>query len=190
MENFKLVVFDAGNVIIKENSGGMMRILKDSCSPGMFGFLQSNLMLGTAGFSEANLEKYHLENTEFGRNFEELTTIESHKKLMPPIFETISLINQLQGLGVKVRILSNATIWMRDYVKTLVRVPESYFSCDLQMVKPDVRLYRLAFEGYHSSRIAYIDDREKNVIAANSLGANGFLFDPEKPEKLRSFLGL
>ncbi|MBV1914402.1 MAG: HAD-IA family hydrolase [Pseudomonadales bacterium] len=58
----------------------------------------------------------------------------------------------------------------------------SVISGDVDVRKPDRKIYELFIErsGYEARDLLFLDDREKNVIAAREIGIESILFEPEK----------
>jgi len=93
-----------------------------------------------------------------------------------------SLLGELLGAGVPMHALSNYPDW---YLAIEERLGLSRFldwtfvSCLTGVRKPDPRAYTGAAEtlGLPPSRLLFVDDREKNVAAARSVGLQGVRFD-------------
>lgn len=66
---------------------------------------------------------------------------------------------------------------------------KTYFSCDLKMRKPDKRIFErlLKDSGLKAEECVFIDDKEKNIRAAEEIGMKGILFNDAEStaEKLR-----
>jgi len=70
--------------------------------------------------------------------------------------------------------------------KDLVSIFEKlFFSSELKIRKPDRRIFDIALEDIKlkPEECIFIDDKEKNVIAANNIGIHGVLYT--EPEKLK-----
>ncbi|MFN8137780.1 MAG: HAD family phosphatase [Propionicimonas sp.] len=93
----------------------------------------------------------------------------------------LDLVNSVFGWGVRTALLSNAPLIMgklirhTDWVNLFDKV---YISAELGFVKPDPRVFALvtADLGVQPSEIAFIDDREPNVLAARALGWEAHLW--------------
>ena len=100
---------------------------------------------------------------------------------------TRALIAALHEAGYRLYVLSNMS---REFIEFLRRKDVyTYFmgevvSCEEHVVKPDPRIYTTLTERYslEPSETLFIDDREKNVVAARELGWQGYHFDPRNPE--------
>ena len=99
-----------------------------------------------------------------------------------PSMEMISLAKELKGKGITVITLSNNFkeraefyghyFWMSEVVD------KAYFSWETGLVKPDTEAWRLVLGDFNlePSECIYFDDQEKNLIAAQSIGIESFMF--------------
>ncbi|MDZ4833944.1 MAG: HAD family phosphatase [Candidatus Melainabacteria bacterium] len=83
--------------------------------------------------------------------------------------------------GIKIAILSNMPISIREYMRGIDWLPtfDHYtFSCDVNAIKPDVAIYQhcLTGVGHSPENTLFIDDREVNTTAAAAIGINSFVF--------------
>ena len=64
-------------------------------------------------------------------------------------------------------------------------------SCDVKLLKPDKRMYRLALDaiGCKPKEAVFIDDREENVAAARKMGMEGILFK-SKMQTLKTLMNI
>ncbi len=64
-------------------------------------------------------------------------------------------------------------------------------SCDVKLLKPDKRMYRLALDaiGCKPKEAVFIDDREENVAAARKMGVEGILFK-SKMQTLKTLMNI
>lgn len=90
---------------------------------------------------------------------------------------------EYKNTGRKVLFLSNySKIIMRSNPKALDFLPfmdGGIFSCDVHLIKPDLRIYELLRDKYNlePSKCIFIDDIEKNVQAAREVGFNALKLD-------------
>jgi putative hydrolase of the HAD superfamily len=87
----------------------------------------------------------------------------------------------LRDAGLRTAILSNMPLPIRDYILRCSWLPEFdslTFSCDLGISKPEPKIYDdcLNAIGFRPSEVLFLDDREMNVRAAESLGLNAVKF--------------
>lgn len=104
------------------------------------------------------------------------------------------LLGQLHERGVEMHALSNYPTWYHEIeaVTGLSRFLKwSFVSCDMGLRKPDPQIYRVALErlGQPASACIFVDDRARNVIAAEAEGMHGILFDgaADLTARLRAF---
>jgi putative hydrolase of the HAD superfamily len=88
---------------------------------------------------------------------------------------------QLRATGLGTALLSNMPAPVRDYVLRCSWLPEfdaRTFSCDAGVCKPEPEIYRdcLTKLGVKASEVLFLDDREPNVRAAETLGLHAILF--------------
>jgi FMN phosphatase YigB (HAD superfamily) len=101
-------------------------------------------------------------------------------KIFYSIDRNIKILPELKKQGFKLYYLSNFHADLFDYVKNNY-VFFSYFdggiiSADFKCSKPDPEFYRILLDKYGliANECFYIDDLEKNVLAAKSIGMIGF----------------
>jgi putative hydrolase of the HAD superfamily len=83
--------------------------------------------------------------------------------------------------GLRTAILSNMPVPVRDYILRCSWLPEfdaRTFSCEVGMCKPAPEIYRDCLDklGVKPSEVLFLDDRESNVRAAETLGLHAILF--------------
>lgn len=93
---------------------------------------------------------------------------------------------QLRTAGLRVGLLSNMPVPVRDYIVNCPWLPEfdaETFSCDLGVCKPAPEIYRQALEklATQASEVLFLDDRPRNVEAAEALGVHAVLFTGLSP---------
>ncbi len=105
------------------------------------------------------------------------------------IDSTHKLMKELLGAGHKIGILSN--IFPEVYKKLIGGgiIPDLNYSavvlsCDHGVVKPDKVIYRLATElsGRKPDEIFFVDDSERNIVAARESGWRAARLIPDNPE--------
>ncbi len=119
--------------------------------------------------------------------------VKYNKKLLPPIDEalhrgrgkeypqTLEAMCQFRKKGVKIGVLSNAIPALNDEYTELVEPEFVFVSYNMGLLKPDVKIYQTMAKKLKTSyeKILFIDDKEINIRAAQSLGINGIIFKPE-----------
>ena len=89
----------------------------------------------------------------------------------------------LQKQGYKLGILSNMPGEFLERYRTgippFVKADYAVFSCDIHIIKPDERIYKLALQGLgvKPEEAVFFDDLSKNIEAAKALGINGILWE-------------
>jgi putative hydrolase of the HAD superfamily len=90
----------------------------------------------------------------------------------------------LRAAGIRTALLSNMPVPVRDYVLRCAWLPDfdaRGFSCEAGLCKPEPEIYRncLSKLGVQPTEVLFIDDREPNIHAAETLGWHAVLFtDP------------
>lgn len=89
----------------------------------------------------------------------------------------------LQAQGYKLGILSNMPAEFLDRYKAdivpFVKADYAVFSCNVHIIKPDLRIYKIALDGLgvKAYEAVFFDDLPANIDAAESLGINGILWE-------------
>jgi len=106
----------------------------------------------------------------------------SRHSLNPGITEIISLA---KDNGISVWCLSNDVGRWSDKLRTSLGIEKflqgSVISGDVGVRKPDKEIYEILIHasGYKVKDILFVDDREKNVIAAREAGIETVMFNPK-----------
>lgn len=98
---------------------------------------------------------------------------------------TIPMIQDLKSKGYKVYYLSNWSAWTHELLKEagkfdfLNLMDGGVFSYDAGYRKPDLEIYNILLNKYKidPKTAIFFDDKKDNIVAANKLGINGYLFD-------------
>ncbi len=100
---------------------------------------------------------------------------------MQPVPQAKEFCDYLKGKGCGVYVLSNASNSFYKYFPRFA--PFDYFdgivvSCDIHVIKPDIRIYQYLLEKYHlqAEECFFIDDLEKNIAGAKNAGIEGAVF--------------
>ncbi len=96
----------------------------------------------------------------------------------------IDVVSTLRAKGKKIALLSNTEIPTATYFPTTSYAhlfDVQVFSCFEKIIKPDPRIYEITLQklGVPPSETVFIDDKKKNVEAAENLGMTGIVFDDE-----------
>lgn len=119
-------------------------------------------------------------------------TMQRLNEMLTPISDTIDLLPKLKAHGHNLYYLSNYHNELRNYV--MEKYPffslfdGGVFSCDVQIIKPEIEIYRRLLCMYKLSPkdCVFFDDIAENVEVAMSEGINGILFTDA--ECVKSFL--
>ncbi len=108
--------------------------------------------------------------------------------------ETIEYIKDLQTKRIKLAVLSNMICDALRYIEQnhnwLNYFEHRFFSCDLQMCKPQLAIYKHCLDemGLEPNECLFIDDTQENLDGAARYGINTLRF--ESVELLRKSLNL
>ena len=183
----KNFVFDFGNVLFKWNIDEIVKKyvnnekditeLKEVIFQSQEWFMLDN---GTLNYNEAreifkNKVSKHLE-----KKVDEI--LKTWYEKMPINQQICDFIKKLKNNKYKIYALSNTHISVYEYVKKLEI--GKYFDGFLisaieNMMKPNKEIYNRLFEKYNliPKECLFIDDSEKNIVAAKECGMHGFVFD-------------
>lgn len=98
---------------------------------------------------------------------------------LTPLAEMLQLIAELKEKGIVVGVLSNAfkeTVELIDDNGGYNSFDLKVLSCYVGYAKPDEEIFQIALsklEGTSPAEVVFLDDREKNAIAAGELGMSG-----------------
>jgi epoxide hydrolase-like predicted phosphatase len=183
------IIFDLGGVLVKHNPETCFDKLHYSSQDQEFitsllrsGHLFDDLDLGLYDTYQEVLDSIYLkypEKQEILKGFflsgfmEEYDTYE----------KGLSLLKEFKQKGYTILFLTN---FSKDGMKRL-KARFDFFSladgivcsCDVHLLKPDSRIYRLLVEKYDlfMDECLFLDDRRENVEAAIKLGFNGIIYD-------------
>ncbi|MGI6578835.1 MAG: HAD family hydrolase [Saccharofermentanales bacterium] len=92
------------------------------------------------------------------------------------------LIKELKAKGYKIYLLSNASSRQHEYwdrISASEYFDGTVISADVKMVKPDPKIFEHLCEKFSllPAECFFIDDLEQHVIAAESIGIEGYVFD-------------
>ena len=100
---------------------------------------------------------------------------------------SLSLIDDLSALRIKLAVLSNAPSSMGRLIRTQgwsAKFEHLLFSGDLSVVKPEREIYRILLDRLSTgadgpvapSEVAFLDDRADNIAGSIEAGINGLVF--------------
>ena len=179
------VVFDIGNVLMKFDYMPFIRKLlgdEETVEKVNRAIFVSRLWdeLDRGEDTDEILEKMIEEEPEYEKEIR--LTFDSVGACMERQEYAVPWIRELQKRGYRVLYLSNySPHTMMANIDVLNFVPfmdGGIFSCDVRINKPDPKIFRLLFEKYglEPSECAFIDDDQRNIDTALSLGLNAIRF--------------
>jgi 2-haloacid dehalogenase len=115
-----------------------------------------------------------------------------HEMLPGEIPGTVAILERLAASQVPLYAITNYST--EKWIETKARFPffahfrDIVVSGDERMLKPDAGIYRLCLQrnGLEAQNCVFIDDVQRNVAAASTVGIEGILF--ENPPKLEADL--
>ena len=194
----KYVIFDVGGVCYPYSLDALNNFLYEKTSNkdefikkgGAKGYDYNPYMRGDIEFDDFCKELCEYSEISYYKNINNEINEKLHDGVGEFYIETIELIIEIKKRGVKVGILSNALECLADSAKCLVDDELCFVSYELKCWKPDVKIYQKMIEKLNCkpNEIIFIDDKEKNVIGAKSLGINGIVYENnENREKVIRF---
>ncbi len=198
MEN---IIFDLGGVLVSHDPGPYLeRLFSDPKDRQRVLEILSekdfwtNLDLGLhETYKDALPEIYgkHKKDENLLRRFFDSDFMDEYTSLK----KGTELLSSFKKQGYGIYILSN---FSKDGIKKLMD-SFSFFddadgmliSCDVHLVKPDKRIYRLLEEKFDlfADECLFLDDREENVLAARNAGFNSIVYSEDTiDEELKKYL--
>jgi 2-haloacid dehalogenase len=192
--NVDAILLDLGGVLVDWNPRHLYRPLFQGDEAGMEHFLSeicppewNRQMDAGRPFDEAIAERQRL-FPEHGPLIA-LWKTGWEQMLREPIHDAVGLVDALRTRGHRLYALTNWSAetfpvararfdflqWFEDIV----------VSGEVKLAKPDPRIFQLTFQrcGLTPARTLYVDDTQRNVEVAHSLGMHALHF--EHPQKLR-----
>lgn len=182
---YKNIVFDFGNVIGKFNGRDLVKHFS-SCE-------EDQELLFTAIFSR--WDDIDNGSVDYEQNIDNIaaslpdrlesavrTLFREWPRHLTPINDTLRFIDELKERNIPLYLLSNAPTYFAEYAVNYDFLKEFsgiVFSAPLKMAKPDPAIYRYLFETFSldPKECFFIDDLEKNINSARSLGMDGIVFN-------------
>ena len=178
-KTMKTVIFDMYGVIIKDPDGGLVPFVNRT-----FPELTPDDVYTRAQWIEASIGG--LSSLDFFKNLGYqggLSKIE--KKFLDTIeiddtfYDTARVLSNYYRLALLSNDLSEWSGYLRDKFQINHFFDAIIVSGDVKMRKPDTRIFQLALEklAQPAQDCVYVDDRRKNLAAAQSLGMDTILFN-------------
>ena len=109
-------------------------------------------------------------------------TMQNLKDMLIPIADTVALLPEIKKAGHGLYYLSDNHKELSGHLLRTYSFFELFdggvFSCDIQLTKPSVEIYRYLLEKYQldPKECLFFDDKEENIIAAYAASDCGVLF--------------
>ncbi len=178
----KNIILDIGGVIFDDSKNNTDKVLnKNSYNiyQKAYGGNFKKCLLGEMTINE------HIKTFENDSDYQDIKYVLSYENLnvnLPLIKDNFAYIKELKKKGYKLFILSNMTYESHLYIKNTIDIDKTFdggiYSYQENIKKPDPRIYELLIDRYNLNKeeTIFFDDKEKNVISANSLGIKSFVF--------------
>lgn len=196
--NIQAVLFDADGVLQQPVKGGR-EMLASLCGVESRGedfvtdFLSAEMpcLRGDADMADTIADVLKKWDSPFSVE----QAIETHTKIVAMNPESIEVVHALRESGVPAYLATNQHEYRARYMSEVFGYADifdgEFYSCRLGTKKPEPAYFNAVLESlpYPPERLLFIDDRDQNVAAAQSVGINGIQFDIEDGvEELRSIL--
>lgn len=181
---YKNIIFDYGNVLatFEEN-----HILSHFCdNPEDFPLLHKAIFENWIALDEGLID--------YNENIDHAVTLvpkrlqptvrdffENWYKYLVPLPQTWDFIRELKERGIKIYILSNASVKFAehaDFYEITKEFDGVIFSAVVKSLKPKPEIYHCLFDTFHldPADCFFLDDRQDNIEAAKALGMDGIVY--------------
>ena len=121
-------------------------------------------------------EQYQHKQDERIRKF-----VANFRQINDPNPEMEQLILELKNHGYKLYLMSNVSFLYKKffpYIKSIPYMDGIWVSCERGLIKPDRRAFEDMFSMFNlrPQECFFIDDTEKNILAARECGMDGFVY--------------
>ena len=95
--------------------------------------------------------------------------------------ETLQAMHLCHSHGMEIGILSNALPVLSDAKIELAKPEYIFVSYELGLLKPDIKIFQTLADRLQTipTQILFIDDKERNITAAQKIGINGIIFNKD-----------
>jgi putative hydrolase of the HAD superfamily len=180
----KGVIFDLGGVLVDNPASDMRSYISNKLGISEKAFIERSSLL------VSDFQKGLISEEEFWQKVTQRLVLreklpnslwkEAIMSVFSPKEEMLSLISDLQKLGIKIGILSNTEVPVVKYLQEIdfCSFDVAVYSCLEKTCKPERSIYLLTIErfGLKPNELVFIDDAMENVIAGQSIGLNCILF--------------
>lgn len=196
--DIRAVLFDADGVLQQEVEGGREKLacLDGSATPNdafLQDFFRAEMpcMRGDADMADTIAEVLKKWDSPFSVDH----AIETHTKIVAMNPESIKVVRSLRKSGIPAYLATNQHEYRAQYMSEVFGYADifdgEFYSCRLGAMKPEVGYFHAILKSlpYRPEQLLFIDDRERNVVAAKSVGIHGVEYElGEGVEALRSIL--
>ena len=184
----KAVILDYGLVLVRspnaEEFGRMAKIVNVSLEV-FYPLWEASRDLYDRG--DLTAEEYWLNLAARANRSLNAAEIESLRKVEVGIWThpdpvMLDWVSQLHASGIKTAVLSNMPLDLAAHVRTNCPWMENFnfktLSAEVRLIKPDPAIYEYTLRGLgaRASESLFVDDREKNIRAAQKLGIHAIQF--------------
>lgn len=194
----KNLIFDMDGVFLSKSH---TLLLKDWTSPERYDFFD-NLIFHSNEWRQLNEGLISISDAT--KVWKENKTLED-KKTIDNIVNTwcsnkiidkklVEYVRELKHLGYKLYILSNVPQQMIDYLESTKAYLQYFDGCIYSykehLMKPDSKIFETLLKRYDlkPNESLFIDDKQKNLDTANTLGINSFLYVFNHSQDLENFI--
>lgn len=199
MVNIQAVLFDADGVLQQPMEGGREKLaslcgMKSRSEDFVRDFLSAEMpcLRGDADMADTIAEV--LKKWDSPYSVEQ--AIETHTKIVEMNPESIEVVQALRKSGVPTYLATNQHEYRARYMSEVFGYADifdgEFYSCRLGHAKPSPEYFHAVLKTlpYPAESLLFIDDRERNVAAAKSIGIHGVEYElGEGVEALRDILG-
>ncbi|MBQ9012222.1 MAG: HAD-IA family hydrolase [Bacilli bacterium] len=180
-KKYKNLIFDVGGVIFDDGKDNMKKVVGegyDQIYKKAYGKGFKECLLGNKKVSEL------IEDLKDDELYEKLKYVLSYENLnvsYPIIKENFLYIKSLKD-NYDMYLLTNITEDSYNYINSVIDIDSIFkggiYSYQDGVVKPNFDIYNLLLEKYNLKKeeCIFFDDKEKNVMAAKSLGIKSVVF--------------
>ena len=186
MDKIKYCIFDVGQVCYPYSLDPLNHYCYDksqnknefNSKGGVKGFDYNPFMKGEISFSKFCQQLCDFALMEYYPDIENEIDKAMHAGVGEMYPETMKVMNFLKHQNIEVCLLSNALPNLANTADRLARKKNIFVSYGLGLLKPDVKIYQKVLQklGVLPEEVIFVDDKLKNVEAAQSIGIHGIVF--------------
>ena len=178
----KNIIIDVGGILFDDSKSNIEQILNKKCDliyKNAYGNGFKQCLLGKKTIQE------HINSLSNVNDFEDISYILSRDNLStsyPLMNENFEYIRKLKEQGYRLYLLTNITEDTYNYISKSINIDTTFdggiYSYQEHMLKPNPDIYNLLINRFklNKEETIFFDDKEENIIVANSLGIKGIVF--------------